>query len=311
MACGICHFILLCPSATADAQTASSLEARVRQRQAEVKARIEATRRKMGVTTPPSGRSSTPAPGISPEGRAWMAQQRAQHASRQAAQIRPRYKFDNGREFAYRFVLTLDKRGETSYIAGFAAFDVAEKSGSWQLLARDNLQRTSSPDVLQPQVIGVLTSMLRRTIFVDEEGEEPDADRDLPALLGNVEEWFFPPIPRSETEERAHGQTVIRQVDGRWNTIGFYNPNDRSAKGFYEWSIQPRGTSGGVLTVSDKRSLRSNDGSIELLGEGSFTFDLARGILLARQFRGTHRERGQATQVEIEIAPAPTSALDP
>ncbi|MCI0361378.1 MAG: hypothetical protein L0211_23085 [Planctomycetaceae bacterium] len=250
--------------------------------------------------------------GISPAGKAFMAKARADSAAREAARIKPRYTFDGGREFGYRFVLSLSRGRKTSYIAGYAAMKLKEKSaGSWTLLTRDNLQLTSSPDSLKAPAIGQLTSMLPRTMHVGDEGDEPDVDENLPAMLGNIEDWFFPPLPRSETEERAHGQTVIRQTDGEWSTVGFYNPNDRSAMGFYEWSIQPRGVSGGWLTVSDKRELRSEDGSIELIGDGSFTVDLGRGILQSRSFRGTLKEGASATLISLEITPAATSALDP
>lgn len=98
---------------------------------------------------------------------------------------------------------------------------------------------------------------------------------------------------------------------GHWDTSGFYDKSDRSAKGYYSWSVKPRGVSGGVLTASDKRSLRSDDGTIELVGEGSFTFDLARGILQARRFRGNYKEAGSVTKISLEITPAAASALDP
>ena len=292
--------------------------AKVEKMQREGQARSEAIRRKMGQNTRPSHRGSPPTSpadltaGISPEGRAFMAKARADAAAREAARIKPRFTFDGGREFAYRFVLSLSTNNRTRYVAGYAAFQLHEKSaGSWQLLARDNLQRTASPDVLRPQAIGELTSLLKRTVHVSERGDDPDVDENLPAVLGNAEDWFFPPLPHDESDKPFRGETVIRQSDGEWSTVGFYNDKDRSARGFFEWSAQGQGTSGGYFTVSDKRSLRSDDGSIELIGEGRYVHDLARGVLHSRTFRGTYKERGSLTQILLEISPADPSALDP
>jgi hypothetical protein len=303
------------------AQTGSSLEAQVRQRlaeserrQREVIAKIEASRRKMNL--PPLAPRSPTTGGtgsvFSAQDKAWFEQARAKADAIEAKRFHPRYTFDGGREFAYRFDLRLTTGQRSRYVAGWAAFDMKEKSaGSWQLLARDNVQTTSSPDKLRTQAIGELTSMLRRTLHVDDEGNDPEVDGNLPAVLGDLQDWFFPPLPHHETVERSGGQTVIRESDGKWDTIGFYNPNDRGAKGYYDWSVQARGVSGGVLTVNDKRSLRSDDGSTELVGNGSYTFDMARGILQTQSFRGTYREHGSTTKVTLEISPAPTSALDP
>jgi len=315
--------LALAQSSSAVAQTSSSFEEAMRKHRAQVEKmqrqsnfRGEAPSR--GPAGTPSHRGLPPVnppdltSGISPAGKAFMARARADMAAQEAARIKPRYTFDGGREFAYRFVLSLTRGRKTSYIAGYAAFDRQDNTGgSWQLLARDNLQLTSSLDALKTQTIGQQTSMLERTMHVDDEGEEPDVDENLPALLGDIGEWFFPPLPRYETEERAHGQTVIRESDGEWSTIGFYNAKDRSAKGFYEWSIQPRGVSSGWLTVDDKRELRSDDGSIELIGNGSYTFDLGRGILQSRSFRGSLKELASVTQISLEITPAAMSALDP
>jgi hypothetical protein len=297
----------------------SSAEIKARQHRAEVerriresKARIEAAKRKAGLSPEPTWRGAPPAvraPAFSAEDKAWFAEQNKKAAAREAA--KPKYKFDGGREFAYRFVLSLTDSEGTRYITGHAAFTLSGRSGgSPQLLARDNLQEVDSLDAFQPQATGELTSMLPRTIHVHEQGDEPDVDKNLPALMGNLEEWFFPPFPQSETDEPSGGQTVIRESDGRWDTSGFYNKLDRSAKGYYEWSVKPRGFSGGVVTATDKRSLRSDDGSIELVGQGGYTISLARGILLSRTFRATHKEGGNVTQVSLEITPATPSALD-
>jgi hypothetical protein len=198
------------------------------------------------------------------------------------------------------------------YVAGWAAFDVVDNTGgSFRLLARDNVQHTSSPDKLRTQAIGELTGMLKRTTHVSDQGSDPEVDGNLPAVLGDLQDWFFPPLPHHESVERDGGQTVIRESDGKWDTIGFYNPNDRGAKGYYDWSVQARGVKGGVLTVTDKRALRSDDGSTELVGDGSFTFDMARGILHTHSFRGTLKERGSTTHIALEVSPAPATALDP
>ena len=66
-----------------------------------------------------------------------------------------------------------------------------------------------------------------------------------------------------------------------------------------------------MLTVADKRSLRSDDGTIELVGEGSFTFDMNRGLLQARRFRGSYKAAGSTTKISLDISPAAASALDP
>jgi hypothetical protein len=313
--------LMLIGSCPANAQSGSSLEARVRQsrtdierQQREVKAKIDAARRKMNL--PPVGQRSPATgvrgPGFTAEDMAWFEKARARNAAIVAKQFHPRYTFDGGREFAYRFVMGLTTGRKTTYIAGYAAFDVVENTGgSFRLLARDNLQKTSSPDVLEPQAIGELTSMLKRTMHVDDEGSDPEVDGDLPAVMGDLRDYFFPPLPHHETVERSGGETVIRESDGKWDTIGFYNPNDRSAKGYYDWSVQARGVSGGLLTVTEKRTLRSNDGSIELVGNGSYTFLMARGILQTHSYRGTYKERGSVTQISLEISPAPAGALDP
>jgi hypothetical protein len=303
------------------AQTYSNSDDQARQRraefdrkQAEVKARIDASRRKMNL---PPADSRPLQPGsfnaqLSAEDKAWFEKAHAKNAAIVAKQFRPRYTFDGSREFAYRFDLRLTTGQRSRYVAGWAAFDLLDKSaGSYRVLARDNLQQTAAPDQLREQAIGELTSMLKRTMHVDDEGSEPDVDGDLPAVLGNLEDWFFPPLPDHETVARDGGETVIREADGKWDTVGFYNSKDRGAKGWYDWSVQARGVSGGVLTVADKRSLRSNDGSTELVGSGSYTFDMQRGILLTHSFRGTYKERGSSTQIALEISPAPTTALDP
>jgi len=313
--------LLLIGSSPAIAQTGSSPAARARQNRAEierqqreVKAKIDAARRKMNL--PPVGQRSPATgvrgPGFTAEDKAWFEKAKARNAAIVAKQFRPRYTFDGGREFAYRFVLQLTTERKATYIAGYAAFDLMDNTGgSFRVLARDNLQKTSSPDVLEPQAIGELTSMLKRTMHVDDEGSDPEVDGDLPAVMGDLRDYFFPSLPDHETVERSGGETVIRESDGKWDTSGFYNANDRSAKGYYDWSVQARGVSGGVLTVTEKRTLRSNDGSIELVGNGSYTFLMARGILQTHSYRGTYKERGSATQISLEISPAATSALDP
>ena len=307
----ICAVIMLIGVKPALAQSRQS-QADIERRMREHRARMEAAKRKAGLTPEPTWRGAPPPTGprgLSAEDKAWFAEQNKKAAAREAA--KPKYKFDGGREFAYRFVLSLTDAEGTRYITGHAAFTISQRSGgSLQLLVRDNLQEIDSLEAFQPQATGGLTSMLPRTIHVHEQGDDPDVDKNLPALMGDIEEWFFPPIPQSETDERSGGQTVIRESDGRWDTSGFYNKLDRSAKGYYDWSVKPRGFSGGVVTATDKRSLRSDDGSIELIGQGGFTFSLARGILLSRTFRGTHKEGGNVTQVSLEITPAATSALD-
>jgi hypothetical protein len=323
------HFLglllVLVALSRAAAQTRSNFDDAIREHRAKVEkmqregqARSDAIKRKMGLSTRPSHRGLPPTSpadltaGMSPEGRAFMAKARADAAAREAARIKPRFTFNGGSEFAYRFVLSLSTNNRTRYVAGYAAFQLHEKSaGSWQLLTRDNLQHTSSPDVLLPQAIGELTSMLRRTTHVSESGEEPDVDENLPAVLGNAEDWFFPPLPDDESDKPFRGETVIRQSDGEWSTVGFYNDKDRSARGYFDWSAAPQGASGGYFTVSDKRALRSDDGSIELIGEGRYVHDLARGILHSRSFRGTYKERGSVTQIQLEVSPADPSALDP
>ena len=296
------------PAAAQSRQSQADIERRMK----EHRARIEAAKRKAGLAPEPTWRGGSPssdARGFSADDKAWLAKEREKSAAREAA--KPRYKFDGGREFAYRFVLSLTDAEGTRYIAGHAAFTLADKSaGSIQLLVRDNLQELDSLDARQSLAIGEVTSMLPRTIRVNETGDEPDVDKDLPVLLGNLEEWFFPPIPQSETDELGGGQTVIRESDGQWDTSGFYNLLDRSTKGFYEWSVKPRAFSGGVLTATDKRSLRSDDGSIELVGQGGFTFSLARGILLSRHLP-RHAQGPRRRDADLlEITPAPTTALD-
>jgi len=313
--------LLVGSSIPASAQTGSSLEARARQHRAEVerqqrevRAKIDASRRKMNL--PPLAPRSPTAGGTGPvfsaEDKAWFEKAHARAAAIDAKRFRPRYTFDGGREFAYRFDLRLTTGQRSGYVAGWAAFDVVDNTGgSFRLLARDNVQLTSSPDKLRTQAIGELTGILKRTTHVSDQGSDPEVDGNLPAVLGDIEDWFFPPLPDHETVERGGGQTVIREADGKWDTIGFYNANDRGAKGYYDWSVQARGVGGGVLTVSEKRTLRSDDGSTELVGDGNYTFDMGRGILRTHSFRGTLKELGRVTQISLEISPAPTSALDP
>ena len=318
---GLVAGIGLAAPSPAVAQPGSSLDALVRQRlaeserrQREVIAKIEASRRKMNLPplAPRSPASGGARSAFSAEDKAWFERAHAGAAAIESKRFRPRYTFDGGREFAYRFDLRLTTGKRSGYVAGWAAFDVVDNTGgSFRLLARDNVQLTSSPDKLRTQAIGELTGILKRTTHVSDQGSDPEVDGNLPAVLGDIEDWFFPPLPDHETVERGGGQTVIREADGKWDTIGFYNAKDRGAKGYYDWSVQARGVSGGVLTVGEKRTLRSDDGSTELVGDGNYTFDMGRGILRTHSFRGTLKELGRVTQISLEITPAPTSALDP
>jgi type II secretory pathway pseudopilin PulG len=307
--------IVVISSAPTLAQSMSSTQARARQkaefeqRLRESRARLDAAQRKAGLNSP-NWNTSPRGPDISTSDINRMSAARTWQEARRMAQYRPEYKFDGGREFAYRFVLALSEEDGTRYIAGYAAFQPqpAER-GRRQLLVRDNLQETHAPSVLEAQMPGELTAMLDRTLHVDDQGEEPRVDDNLPALLGDATDWFFPRLPPTETVDDSGGQTVIRESDGQWDTSGFYDKSDRSAKGYFSWSVTPRGVSGGILSVNDKRTLRSDDGTIELVGEGSYAFDMNRGIMRERRFRGTYKTREGNTRIAIEIMPAPTSAL--
>jgi len=305
----------LLSAAPALAQSVSSTQPRARQkaefeqRMRESRARIEASRRKAGLS-PPNWNTPPRGPNLSSSESQMMSNVRARNAARNSAKFEPEYKFDGGHEFAYRFVLALTEDYGTRYIAGYAAFQPqTADNGRRQLLVRDNLQETHSPSELEAQVPGELTMMLDRTLHVEAEGKTPDVDKNLPALLGHAADWFFPRLPETETIDDSGGYTVIRESNGQWAGSGFYDKNDRSAKGYFSWSVQPKGVSTGILSVNDKRTLRSDDGTIELIGEGSYTFDLNRGILRERRFKGTYKHHDGVDRISLEITPAPASVL--
>ncbi len=259
--------------------------------QREVRRRIEAARRSMKGSSsfrhtpaPPLSQSSAPEP---PE------------RTRQKFE----YTFNDGKTFTYVFLLQLTDSKRKQYISGVAEFKpVGESGGTWEFLVRDNIQQVRSLDVAMSRPAD-RTMMLRRTMHVGDDGREPDVDENLPALLGNIEDWFFPPIPRYATEERSLGHAVVlSQFTGDWTSFGRYDKQDHSTIARYEWSIEPKGLSGGVLTVHDKRTFRRNDGLLELTGNGSFTFDTRRGVLQRRSFRGQLKEFTDKTNVAIDIA---------
>jgi hypothetical protein len=144
---------------------------------------------------------------------------------------------------------------------------------------------------------------------VGSDGLEPEIDGNLPMLLGDAEDWFFPPIPWSETDKRTGGETVIRERDGTWDDFGFYDDKDRSAKGYFDWASEGRGVGSGKLMVTEQRSFRSDDGSRELVGSGRYTFDLARGVLDQRSFQARHVHLGVATTIVLQIVPTDPARL--
>ena len=105
------------------------------------------------------------------------------------------YTFNGGEPFAYVFLLQLINGERKEYVAGVAEFKAVEDSGgTWEFVARDNIRYVRSPNVAMSRPADQ-TMMLRRTMRVSDSGREPDVDENLPALLGNMGDWFFPPIP--------------------------------------------------------------------------------------------------------------------
>ncbi len=191
-----------------------------------------------------------------------------------------KYAFNDGREFAYAFDLHLkvgSRKPWEERTAGIAVFQAnKDLHGRWEVLARDNIQAVSASGAHRRTPQGQKTTMLSRVLNVDVDGDEPSLDGNLPALLGNLGDWFFPPIvPYVQTEARGRGRgmAVVRTDTGKWRDVGFYDPDDESARGYYEWGIKPLKESGGVLSVEDTRTLRNRIGSIELAGRGTFAFE--------------------------------------
>jgi hypothetical protein len=227
-----------------------------------------------------------------------------------------KYAFNGGEEFAYAFSMRIAGRGKVSpdqVVAGIAVFQATKNSGGrWEVLARDNIQPLPPSGTLRPTPRGQKTMMLNRAINVDGDGDEPRLDGDLPALLGSIEDWFFPPIPpmlQVKGGRRGVGTPVVRTDTGRWRDVGFYNPNDEGARGYYEWEVTPVENRDGLLKVEDKRTFRNRIGSIELVGRGTFRFDVQRGILRSRSFQASFTEGDEATTITIEFVATEPSKL--
>ena len=303
--------LLALPQAPNHAVPPSELQRRVEEHrrkveahQREVRQQIEAARRRMNGSG--LGRSSfslTPAPPL--------PKSRMPDLSRQTKQ-KFEYTFNGGEPFAYVFLLQLINGEHREYVAGVAEFKAVEESGgTWEFVARDNIKYVRSPNVAMSRPADQ-TMMLRRTMHVSDSGREPDVDENLPALLGNIEDWLFPPIPRYATEVRSKGYAVVwSQFTDEWTSFGRYDKEDHSAIARYEWSIVPKGSSNSLLTVHDQRTFRRDDGLLELTGNGSFTFDNPRGILQRRSFRGQLKESTRKTDVLIDIAVVDPAKLAP
>ena len=116
--------LLLVSTAPARAQSMSQQQrADIERRIRESRARIEAAQRK--ARGEPSWRTSPFAdpPQSATQGQGLMSRSRGALDPHTLNRNEPEYKFDGGREFAYRFVLGLTGDEGTSYIAGYAAFN--------------------------------------------------------------------------------------------------------------------------------------------------------------------------------------------
>lgn len=294
--------LLVLPLDSIQASSPSDLQRRVQEHrqqveahQREVRRRIEEGRRRMNASRAGSAPllhtpTSLPSPHSRPPKSTYTRE-------------RFEYTFNDGKPFTYVFLLQLTNDKHRRYIAGFAEFQPVEESGgTWEFVVRDNIQDVRSPNVAMSRPTD-RTMMLSRTMHVRDSGRKPDVDENMPAFLGNIGDWFFPPIPRYTTEVRSMGYAVVPgEFAGEWTSFGRYNKQDHSTIARYEWSIEPKGLSDGILAVHDKRTFRRDDGLLELTGQGSFTFETRRGILQRRSFRGQLKEWTNKTDVAIDIA---------
>ena len=135
------------------------------------------------------------------------------------------YDFTPGRVFGYVMVMDATVGEKTEYLGGVVLFQVMGKEGSrHRLHVKDNLRVVHNPDELKPQLPRGSSAFAANSATVNRvHGLRPTADGDLPTMLGDTLEWFFPPLPqklakritrRGMSRERARsgGQAISTTI---------------------------------------------------------------------------------------------------
>lgn len=205
------------------------------------------------------------------------------------------YDFRQGRVIGYIFLMQATVGPKTEYLGGTVIFKkVAEDGGPRapdRLAVIDNMKVVTefTPDLISPQ-LPTSNLFLPKSVFANRfHGIRPKADGDLPRMLGDTAEWFFPKLPAKV------GETYHKE--GYWNR----SQNVRIPSYFY-YDSEAVSESGNLVRVEDKRSLKSNDGfSLDVQGKGVFEFDKKNRLMQRRAMNGVHTVLGETMFVNIRV----------
>ena len=211
------------------------------------------------------------------------------------------YDLPAGRVFGYVMLMQSRVGNKTEYLGGTVLFKSEGKATTMRsgerhvvgnrLAVIDNLKVvTQDPEDLLVPRLPVNNQFLPDTIVVNSaHGVRPTADGDLPRMLGNTLEWFFPPLPFRE--------------DGTYHKEG-YVARTRNVRiySYFNYDSKLTKSSGNSSLIKDLRSLQANDGeSLDVQGTSVIEFDKSIQLMTRRSMQGVHKVLGKTMHVQINI----------
>ena len=211
------------------------------------------------------------------------------------------YNLPKGRVFGYVMLMQARVGNKTEYLGGTVLFKSQGKAKTMRsgeqhvvgnrLAVLDNLKVvTQNPQDLIVPRLPAGNQFVPDTIVVNSaHGVRPTADGDLPRMLGDTLEWFFPPLPFRE--------------DGTYHKEG-YVARTRNVRiySYFNYDSKLTKLSDNLYRIKDLRSLQAKDGmSLDVQGTSVIEFDKSIRLMTRRRMHGVHTVLGKTMFVKIDV----------
>ncbi len=195
------------------------------------------------------------------------------------------YQLAPGQTVGYALKMEVHSPKSSQFIGGVACFwGEAVDRRVVRAKSRDNLRLTNSANDL-PFAFPMYSNMLDQNFAVNKYGEPlTGVNGKLPMLLGDLEELFYPPLPKKGSV-RSESRDIYHFGDGQFKFYG-NPPVEDGLRGKFHWSTSYVSRSGNVVRYVHQRQLATNDMRYQLVAQGPIEVDAGTGRLRSQSLSG-------------------------
>ena len=210
------------------------------------------------------------------------------------------YQLAAGQTVGYALKMEVRSPASSQFIGGVACF--WGETGNSRVVnarSRDNLRLTNSESAI-PYAFPTYSNMLAQNFAVNKYGEPlTSVNGKLPMLLGDLEELFFPPLPKRGSV-RSESKDIYHFGDGQFKFYGT-PPEEDGLRGKFKWSTTYVSRGGNIVKYLHRRQLATSDMRYQLVAQGPIEVDAGTGRLRSQYLTGQCVFNGQPASFLISV----------